>query len=155
MKLFLILILVTPILTGCLECGPQKELTLSLSLASDTVRLKKVYAIGAKNQDVFQKQVKPELTRSQSFDLPFSLHADETTYVFEFETRIDSLTVYYNRLFSHKQDCGFIVDVEAPANGINYRSTFDKVGVEYQSYLNGRKGILMPGPGEIRVTVKL
>ena len=78
MKLFLILILVTPILTGCLECGPQKELTLSLSLASDTVRLKKVYAIGAKNQDVFQKQVKPELTRSQSFDLPFSLHADET-----------------------------------------------------------------------------
>lgn len=125
---------------GCSDCGPQKELSASIYInkgKEHVIPLTKVYALGALDQQIFQKQVEDFNTGNPfpSFNFPISLHADSTTYVFEFEIRTDTLTLFYKRDFYYKKNCGFVTDTQSPGTWRTSKSTFSEVNVSYQSYL--------------------
>lgn len=142
MKIVLLLCLAALLMSGCIDCGPQKELTIQLSIQAfpDTFLLKKVTAPGAIDQSVFEEQTKNYYPKSYyvgSFDFtfPISLNADSTTYIFEFENRTDTLSLFYTRYFSYKDGCGFVVDVKRPGTLYETKTTFKDVYVDYQSYI--------------------
>ena len=65
---------------------------------------------------------------------PISLRADSTTYVYKYEDskkNADTLTIFYEREFRYKGDCGFVVNANKPRDGRTHRSTFEKVEVRY------------------------
>lgn len=133
---------------GCFDCGPQRELTASLYInkgQKPAIPLRRVYALGALDQQIFQKQVEDFNTGNPfpDFTFPISLNADSTTYVFEFETRTDTLTLFYKRDFYYKDKCGFVTDTQSPGTWRNNKSTFSEVNVIYQSYL--RRDITLMG----------
>ncbi len=129
MRNTLLLLLLWPVLNSCNECGPQKEPQISMKLSGDSLRIKNIYALGALNQTIFQEQASPPNAGFWNFEFPLSLHADSTTYIFEFETRTDTLTIFYRREFYHKDGCGFVVDALEPGNSKKSQSTFEKVSV--------------------------
>lgn len=139
MKNLLPLLLLILILYGCIDCGPQKELTVSINFnqGKDSLHLNKVEAIGALDQQIFQKQVVDFNTANPFPDLtlPISLNADSTTYIFEFDNRMDTLTLFYQRDFHYKNNCGFVTDTKRPASRYESKSTFKEVYVYYESYI--------------------
>lgn len=146
------------ILYGCLDCGPQKELTVGINFnrGKDTLHLKKIEAIGAQNQQIFKKQVE-DFNTSKPFpdlSLPISLNADSTTYVFEFDNRVDTLTLFYQRDFHYKNNCGFVTDTKRPLRPYPSKSTFQEVDVNYESYIK-YKVTLTGGYGGGGITVHI
>ncbi|GLU50688.1 hypothetical protein [Dyadobacter frigoris] len=143
MKIIMHIFFFTLLLSGCIDCGPQKELTIRLSIDADTFLLKKVTAPGAIDLSIFDEQVKNYTSHSYSqlkdFTFPISLNADSTTYIFEFENRTDTLTLFYARDFSYKNGCGFVVDAKYPNSSFETKSTFKYVHVDYQSYILDEK----------------
>lgn len=134
----LLLIIICPFLNSCRDCGPQAEPEISIffsSFGSESLTLNKIHALNAQNQDVFQEQNNQSNIGSHSFFFPISLHADSTTYIFEFENRIDTLTIFYKREFYHKHNCGFVVDALEPVNSVTNKSTFSEVDVSYTPYV--------------------
>ena len=163
MKIILLLFLSALLLSSCIDCGPQRELTIQLSIEADadTFLLKKVTAPGAIDLSIFDKQVnsydsQSYYARLRDFNFPISLNADSTTYIFEFENRTDTLTLFYTRDFSYKNGCGFVVDAERPASLTETKSTFKDVYVEYDSYIeDGNVSWLGSGGGGIYVRASL
>jgi len=140
MKKLLPLLLIIFALYGCTDCGPQQELSVRISIntGKDSIHLNQLYALGAVDQQVFQKQVayfNKDQYFSKQFELPISLLADSTTYVFGFNNRTDTLTLFYQRDFYYKDKCGFVIDTKQPARLENSISTFSQVHVNYESYL--------------------
>ncbi len=139
MKKLLPLLFIILILYGCSDCGPQQELTVKVRFDrnKDSLRLNQIYAIGALDQKVFKEQTE-YFNKYQEFSLtglPISLLADSTTYVFEFYNRTDTLTLFYQRDFYYKENCGFVVDTKQPTRPQESKSTFSEVKVFYDSYL--------------------
>jgi len=139
MKKLLPLLFIIVVLYGCVDCGPQQELTVGINFhrEKDSLHLNQVYALGALDQQIFNKQTE-DFNNSRLFltlAFPISLLTDSTTYVFEFENRTDTLTLFYQRDFYYKKDCGFVVDTKKPARSEDSKSTFSKVNVSYDSYL--------------------
>ena len=160
MKKLLPLLFIILVLYGCIDCGPQQELTVEVSFnrIKDSLHLKHVYALGALDQQLFNRQTE-DFNNSQyipTLTFPISLLADSTTYVFEFENRTDTLTLFYQRDFYYKKNCGFVVDTKRPARLEDSKSTFSQVNVFYDSYLMERitltGGI---GGGGINVNITL
>ncbi len=153
MKIIIHLFLSALLLSGCIDCGPQKELTIRLSIGAypDTFLLKKVTAPGAIDLNIFDQQIKNytshSYSQSRDYTFPISLNADSTTYIFEFETRTDTLTLFYARDFHYKNGCGFVVDAKRPNSQFETKSTFKDVYVDYQSYILDEK-ISFLGPSE-------
>jgi hypothetical protein len=135
MKPLLLILLLSPLLHSCKDCGPQQELDARVSISGQPSRLNKAQAIGALSQDIFNNLADKELRTTHTFDVPISLHTDSTTYIFEFENRTDTLTIYYKRKFYHKDGCGFVVDLVESAGDRTYQSTFSKVDVSFQPYV--------------------
>jgi hypothetical protein len=160
MKNPLPLLLLILILYGCIDCGPQKELTVGINFnrGKDSLHLKKIEAIGALDQQIFEKQV-VDFNTSQSFpdlSLPISLNADSTTYIFEFDNRVDTLTLFYQRDFHYKNNCGFVTDTKRPASPYESKSTFQQVHVSYESYIKYKVTLTSSlGGGGINVGVTL
>jgi len=153
MKTFVFLIIIFPFLYGCHECGPQKEPDIKISMKGDSMTLNNIHAIGALNQEVFQNQIK-RVGNNRSFNFPISLHADSSTYIFEFDTRTDTLTLFYERKFYHKEVCGFLFDITAPADSVFSKSTFSKVFVDYTTYVDTGKFLFIKSSG-INVGIEL
>lgn len=152
MKNLLPLLLLILILYGCTDCGPQKELTVGINFnkGKDSLHLKKIEAIGALDQQIFKKQVL-DFNTSKPFpdlSLPISLNADSTTYIFEFDNRVDTLTLFYQRDFHYKDHCGFVTDTKSPGTWRNSNSTFSKVNVSYESYLRRDITLLSSSGGQ-------
>lgn len=138
MKNTLLFLFLLVILASCEHCGPQKELSLRIYLHGDTLKLDSISALNALNQTTFREQVKLQSPGSRQFDLPMSLLADSTTYIFAFKSRTDTLTVFYKRDFSYKNGCGFIVDAHSPDSPTRTKSTFKKVNVTYEPYVSNK-----------------
>lgn len=122
-----------------MDCGPQRELTFSLSINVADNKLNKITALGALNNDAFvnlRDSITTEFRDYQEFQLPISLNADQTTYIFDFENRTDTLTLSYERLFYHQESCGFVVDVK----NVRGKSTFSYLDVHYTPFVGERKG---------------
>ena len=136
MKNTLLFLFLLVILASCEHCGPQKELSLRIYLRGDTLKLDSISALNALNQTAFREQIELQSPNSRQFDLPMSLLADSTTYIFAFKTRTDTLTVFYKRDFSYKNGCGFIVDAHSPDLPTKAKSTFSKVDVTYDPYVS-------------------
>ncbi|MEO6684763.1 MAG: hypothetical protein ABIN24_02320 [Dyadobacter sp.] len=150
MKFILLILLSAFLLSGCIDCGPQAELSVRLSISSypDTFQLKKVTAPGALDLSVFQQKNGEYNSTSGSFTFPISLNADSTTYIFEFKNRTDTLTLFYSRDFHYKDGCGFVVDAKRPSSIYETKSTFKNVYVDYQSYILDEKiGLFGPSEG--------
>jgi len=139
MKKLLPLLVITLALYGCTDCGPQQELTARISFqpAKDSLHLNQIYALGARDQQLFKNQTEyfNQYHQFSLSDFPISLLADSTSYVFEFDNRVDTLTLFYQRDFFYKEHCGFVVDMKKPARSEDARSTFSSVSVVYESYL--------------------
>lgn len=151
MKIILLFFLSAFLLSGCLDCGPQKELTIRLTMNADSFLLKRVTAPQAIDLSIFDEQLKnypsQSYAQSRDFTFPISLNADSTTYIFEFESRTDTLTLFYTREFSYKDGCGFVVDAKRPNSLFETKSTFKYVYVNYESYILDEKVSLF-GPYE-------
>ncbi|MHA4737732.1 hypothetical protein [Dyadobacter sp. MSC1_007] len=141
------LLLVGMIQQGCIDCGPQAELTARVYFSQDSLQLDSVYALKAVNQNAIAKQVKAYLGQQSELELPISMLADTTTYVFYFKDRIDTLSIYYERVFRYKGDCGFITDARKPS-GRHCDATFSNVDVYYDTYArSGSLGFPFANPG--------
>ncbi|MCF2446154.1 hypothetical protein L0657_19510 [Dyadobacter sp. CY345] len=139
MKKLLPLLFIILVLYGCTDCGPQQELSVRIRFdrTKDSLYLNQIQAIGALDQKVFKEQTE-YFNKYQEFSftgLPISLLADSTTYVFNFNNRTDTLTLFYQRDFYYKENCGFVVDTKRPAKLQETISTFSQVRAEYESYI--------------------
>ncbi len=160
MKKLLPLLFIILVLYGCTDCGPQQELSVSIRFdrTKDSLYLNQIHAIGALDQKSFKEQTE-YFNKYQEFSfagLPISLLADSTTYVFEFNNRTDTLTLFYQRDFYYKENCGFVVDTKRPTRPEESKSTFSAVEVFYDSYL--KKNITLTsadGGGGISLNITL
>lgn len=158
MKKHLPLLMIILTLYGCIDCGPQQELSARINFltAKDSLHLKQIYALGALDQKIFQEQT-AYFNRYDDFSLaglPISLLADSTTYVFAFDNRTDTLTLFYQRDFYYKDNCGFVVDTKRPAGREDTQSTFSRVNTYYESYIK-EKVTLTGGIGGGGITVNI
>lgn len=133
----IIFILSTVSFQNCIDCGPQAELSVRIHFESDSLKLDSVYALNAVSQDAIIQQTSDFTPRNYfRISLPISLVSDTTTYVFRFAERIDTLSIYYQRIFRYKGGCGFITDAQKPSAGKGYHSTFSKTDIYYETYVN-------------------
>lgn len=125
---YLLLLGLLSALPACKDCGPSAEVEpqVELSLvasASTRFRLAEqvsaVYGLGALGQQpLFKAPNALDTTRFQSYQikLPLNLRADQTRYVLVGQTRRDTLTVHYKRVFTYKDDqCGYLLEIQPPA----------------------------------------
>ncbi len=150
MRPAILFILIWPLLQSCQECGPQKELTIELYISGKSNRLNKITAIGALNEDAFKNFADNELKDSWNLQLPISLNSDTTTYIFAFEDRTDTLSIFHERSFYFEDGCGFVADVKS-AKG---KSTFSYLNVYATSYI-GQGKALNPYSGGISIRAQL
>jgi len=139
MKHFLLVILILSgiCVQSCIDCGPQAELSARVYFEHDSLKLDSVYALNAVSQEAIRQQTDNFTQRHYySISLPISLISDTTTYVFRFTERIDTLSVYYQRVFRDKGGCGFITDAKAPSTASRYYSTFSKTEIYYDTFVN-------------------
>lgn len=127
------------LVAGCYDCGPRAEPTISLGVNFPTTdSLLRVSALGIKSDSAFRDFSIRDFNGGGQ--VPLSLLQDSTTYLFYFTDRTDTLTLFYERIFDARQECGYYVDIAAP-KGRRYRSTFRDVQTFYDSYLGEIKGI--------------
>lgn len=140
---------------SCNRCPPETEPNFHFSLISeDTLKLKSIRALGAVNNFRFDQFGNDRYFRqSWEFLLPLSLNADSVAYVLDFETRVDTCTIFYKRRFFHQENCGFVVDIEAPKN-VTSKTTFQNVQVSYESYIPTSRGGIMGSPEIIGLKVR-
>lgn len=111
--------------------------------------ISKVSILGAL-QDVPKEGIQPtqRINTFGSF-FPLNLNSDSTTYIFTRSNRIDTLTVYYKkRIYNASNTCGYVLDLEAPASGKTYTTTFKRIEVEYRSYYTPSHGAKLYYPEE-------
>jgi hypothetical protein len=137
MKLLLLLFFLAATLISCYDCGPKAEPTLNLSVEAATHTLQKVTALGAISDLAFQSF---QTGKDRGFgEVPLSLLQDSTTYLFYFEDRVDTLTLFYRRIFDVRRECGYYMDIAPPA-GRRFRSTFSQTEVSFSPYTGEVKG---------------
>lgn len=134
MKVQLLLITICAVwLSGCGDsCPPDSEPNFRLTISSEEpLKLQNIKAIGAIDTS-FLSNVGYYEREYLSLNLPLSLLSDSVTYVFNFDSRIDTLTVFYKRDFEREEECGFVLKVAQPKSQ-PYRSTFRQVDVYFTS----------------------
>ena len=148
----LFFIFTASIAVGCYDCGPRAEPTITLSLHLDTLQaIRRISALSAKSDSAFSNF---ELGRYYgTARLPVSLLQDSTTFLLYADNRVDTLTLFYKRIFDTKRECSYYVDLTAPEAGPPFRTSLNQpVQVEYSSYL-GERGFKILDPQGIRVTI--
>lgn len=126
------------ILQNCIDCGPQAELSASVYFNRDSPRPDSIYAFKALDQKVID-QAESNTSPYGPFQLPISLVSDTTTYIFRTGDHLDTLSIYYKRIFRYKGGCGFINDVTEPSHGNHYKTTFRSVEISYDTYVRPGK----------------
>ncbi|SEJ44049.1 hypothetical protein SAMN05216327_110137 [Dyadobacter sp. SG02] len=133
----IILILSGIFAQSCIDCGPQAELSARIYFTGDSLKLDSVYALNAVSQEAIRLQTDNFTPQHYySISLPISLVSDTTTYVFRFTERIDTLSIYYQRIFRYKGGCGFITDAKEPTTPSRYYSTFAETDIHYDTFVN-------------------
>lgn len=128
--LYALLVLLSDSLLSCIPgCGPDADreprLTIYFTSSSQQLITPRSVATSIRGVGLTQELLDParpystdpdKPVSSVSFNVPYSLAADQTRYVIESATRRDTLTVNYQRIFSYKDnECGYWVDVRPPA----------------------------------------
>ena len=130
-KVILLLTGLSLALSSCRECGPQAEPMVSVEYIGRRT-FQSITALGAVNDSLLRRIDSDHY----SYPLPLSLLADSTTYLFVSETRVDTLTIRYRRLFYDQKGCGFVVDIAKPAGyAPGHYTTFQRVEIDYGSYV--------------------
>jgi hypothetical protein len=139
----IVIILAGIALQSCIDCGPQAELTATITFSNDSLQLDSVYALKALSQEAIAGQAKSSSGNYGQLHLPISLVSDTTTYIFKSKNRTDTLSIHYDRIFRYKGGCGFITDASAPSQGSQYTTTFKDVEIIYATYvLPGQQSFL-------------
>jgi hypothetical protein len=64
--------------------------------------------------------------------LPISLHADSVTYLFDGESRTDTLTIFYTRrFFFESEKCGLVAEIENNTLERQVRTSFAGASVVF------------------------
>ena len=101
------------------NCGPSDEPRLNLSINMDASRkLTSVYGLntapGSPVVTLPQSTSAPNRTYWR-LDLPLSLTADKTQYVFVRSGKLDTVTVRYRRVYAYEDtECGYTVTILPP-----------------------------------------
>ncbi|CAA9224100.1 MAG: hypothetical protein AVDCRST_MAG56-570 [uncultured Cytophagales bacterium] len=124
MRYFSFCLLAAFLLAACKdECYYAQEPELKLVLDPGT-RFRRVYS--PDGRDVPVRNGRPVL--------PVSLHADSVTYLFDGETRTDTLTIFYTRrFFFESEKCGMVVEVTGQGLRQDVRTTFTNASVVFTS----------------------
>jgi hypothetical protein len=145
-------LLVACFTAGCYDCGPQAEPTITLSIARESLPdLREIGAMGTKSDTVLRKIVLADFFNT--VDLPVSMLQDSTTFLLFSDDTTDTLTLFYQRIFDIKKQCGYYIDLTKPTSGPHFRSTLPNVAVEYNSYL-GPITYNRPWPRGIVITIQ-
>ena len=121
------------------ECGVTSEPTLSLQFTWLTSKpvFTKIRVIGS-SKDIPSVGVKSSSKMSYGdVYLPLNLNESHTTYIFEQQGRIDTLTVFYSTTVRNFKRCGHLLDIVKPTSGRTISTTFKRVEVQYGSYYYG------------------
>ena len=121
-------------LCGCPKnCGPVDEPRLDLNITSQTPsRITDIYAIGGvpgatlSTRPYNFSSVTPRLF--YQFDLPINQQADQTRYVIVRDTRRDTVTINYRRVFTYEDaECGYIINLTSPTGGLSNPATYPDI----------------------------
>jgi hypothetical protein len=111
-RLFVVVafVLSTPFLSNCeLPCGDDSEPRIQIQFYSKdaTVPARSYYtATESSTKSSFNPYV-------NSFELPLALNSDQLTYIFKNDTRSDTLTISYKRVFEFESiKCGYRVSIK-------------------------------------------
>ena len=117
-------------LTACERCGIEREPTAQLSFFSPVPKFQKIRVLGSPKDTLSRR----ELLFANRITAPINLNSDRTTYVFERSDRTDTLTIFYQqKIYNASSTCNYVLDLEAPARGVLFKSTFKEVSVQYNS----------------------
>ncbi len=135
-------------LTACEQCGIDREPTAQLSFFSPVPKFQKIRVLGSPKDTLSRR----ELLFANFITGPLNLHSNQTTYVFERANRTDTLTVFYQqKIYNASSTCNYVLDLEAPARGVLFKSTFKEVSVQYNSLYS--KGGWGGGGAETSITI--
>ena len=147
----ILLLLVLPwIATSCYDCGPMGEPYVQISINGKSA-YQKVSALGARSDSAFTIYTPQQYGFFER--LPISLLQDSTTFLFYAENRVDTLTLYYQRIFDVSKGCGYYNDIKAPERGPYFRGSFSEASIEYRSYL-GPTSMSNPGIRGIFINIR-
>ncbi|MBD0256666.1 MAG: hypothetical protein ICV83_13185 [Cytophagales bacterium] len=115
MRYFLIWVAAGLLLAGCKdECFYPKEPALGLLVNG-----------GGKFRRVYSPDGRDVPTRNGQPVLPISLHADSVTYLFDGESRTDTLTIFYTRrFFFESEKCGLVAEIDNSTLERQVRTSF-------------------------------
>ncbi len=122
MRYFLIWLLAGLLLASCKdECFYPKEPALGLL----------VYG-GGTFRRIYSPDGRDVPTRNGQPVLPISLHADSVTYLFDGESRTDTLTIFYTRrFFFESEKCGLVAEIENNTLERQVRTSFADASVVF------------------------
>ncbi|GAB2783800.1 hypothetical protein GCM10027275_29820 [Rhabdobacter roseus] len=138
-KPILLLALLSLALSGCFrDCGWQEEPLVHIEYSGPKT-FRSVSALGARDLTAFEPLPAPKPGSDSSYhrtsySFPLSLLADSTTYLFFSDTRVDTLTIHYQRYFYPKRGCDFVAKIRANWAKQVHSSTFKEVTVEFYDY---------------------
>ncbi|KAA0990110.1 hypothetical protein [Dyadobacter aurulentus] len=93
MKGSLLVVLLAFIIQSCVDCGPQRELSVEIRFMEDSLGIDSIFAVNALDNQIFQNEAENLTEMYRSVTLPISMHADSTTFVFVSRAKRDSFTV--------------------------------------------------------------
>lgn len=138
--------------TSCYDCGPRAEPSVTMYLYQDSSHIvERISALGARSDSVFNTL--DLRSYFSSIELPVSMLQDSTTFLFYAENQTDTLTLFYKRIFDTKRECGYYIDLTTPETGPLFKTTLNRVQVEYNSYLGKMEILKGPRPLGIVVTI--
>lgn len=115
-------------LFGCEKCGIVSEPVLLVSFKNPVSIFQRVRVLESLKESLSQQ----DFSSSTAITAPINLNANSTTYVFERANRTDTLTVFYQqKVFNASNSCGYVLDLEAPNSGVQFKSSFKKVAIVY------------------------
>lgn len=143
-----IFLLISGAAVSCYDCGPQAEPYLTLSVNSPNFPLQRISAMGVKSDSAFEAFLLPD----SYGQLPLSILQDSTTYLFYFSDRVDTLTLFYKRIFDTRRECGYYLDIVEP-DGPRFHSTLANTEVNYSPYTGKIEGLFGSNAHGISVRV--
>lgn len=116
MRLLIVLAILSFLLAGCDECGPDGEPALDLIIyQTNPFTIDTLYTLDSQQPLPSQPYSVTALNSAQQRILPINLNADKTRYVFQISGRKDTLTVFYTLDFAYRnRRCGYVLSVKAP-----------------------------------------
>lgn len=144
--------------TSCEKpCEPTEEPRLNTGFYSQIpFKFKRIYAVGTSKitfEAIPSRELSPDFSLTKELLLPINMNAKTTKYIFESDTRTDSITIAYDLQTNYTSRCGFTF-ILTNMRTIPEKSSFKDVEVNYYPpYIGSIAGF--PTTGEARFEMQI